>query len=88
MGTVARDQRADRAMRHDIDVSRCRREYAHASDDPDFEPDGDAMGLIPGSDTAACAVKVALSATRSMHIAMLLRHVQAFFNNGARSHPV
>ena len=61
--------------------------YAHASDDPDFEPDGDAMGLIPGSDTGACAVKVVLSATRSMHIAMLLRHVQAFFNNGARKSP-
>jgi hypothetical protein len=46
------------------------------------------MGLIPGSDTVACAVKVVLSATRSMHIAMLLRHVQAFFNNSARNHLV
>ena len=57
-----------------------------------IEPDDDAMGLIPGSDTrrrsVARTVKVVLSATWSMHIAMLLRHVQAFFNNGARSHLV
>jgi hypothetical protein len=53
-----------------------------------FEPDDDATGLTPGSGTrrrsVACSVKVMLSAARSMHIAMLRRLVQAFFNNGAK----